>query len=60
MQADMRVAHFSFELSTWNKRCNTIHDDYIDRARTDQSITNFKRLLASVGLAEEEIIYIHP
>src|SRR6516162_3817394 len=56
LQAGLAVAHFAFELGAWNERRDRIDDQHVDRARAHQRIGDFERLLAGVGLGDQEIV----
>ena len=58
MQADVTVAHLALEFSSRHQRGHAIYDQHVHRARADQRVANFERLLAAVGLAEQQVVDI--
>ena len=55
----MRIAHFTFQLSPRDKSGHRINHQNINRARTHQCIGDLERLLARIGLGNQEIININ-
>jgi hypothetical protein len=58
MKADMGIAHLAFELGARHECCHTIHHQHVDRPRPHQRVGDLERLLAGVGLADEQIVHI--
>ena len=59
MQADMGIAHFAFKLGLGDQGGDGIDHQHVDRAGADQRIGDFQRLLAGIGLADQQFIHIH-
>ena len=60
VQPHMAVAHLAFQLGARHQGGHTIDHHHVDRARSDQRVANLQRLLAGIGLADQQIIDIHP
>src|ERR1700727_1366687 len=58
LQSWLRVAHFAFDLGPWRQRRDRVNDQHVDRARTHQGVGDFERLLAGVGLGNQEVVEI--
>ena len=58
LQAGLAVAHLAFELGARHERGDRIDDEHVDRARAHQRVGDLQRLLAGIGLGNEEIIDI--
>ncbi len=58
LQAGQGVAHFAFQLGLGRERRHRVDDDQVDRARAHQAVHNFQRLLAGVGLADEQFLQV--
>src|SRR5215813_3199808 len=56
LQAGLLVAHLAFEFGARNQRGDRIDHQHVDRARADERIGDFERLLAGVGLRDQEIV----
>ena len=52
----MRLTHLSFDLGLRHKRRDRVDDDHIDRVRAHQHLDDLERLLAGVGLADEQVV----
>jgi hypothetical protein len=59
LQAGQRVAHLAFEFSARHERRDRIDDHDVDRTGANQRIGNFERLLAGIGLRDQEFVDIH-
>ena len=59
VQTNVAVAHFAFDLRLGNERCDGVDNDHVDRAGTDQSLGDLKRVLTGVGLSDEQFVDIH-
>ncbi len=60
MQTHMAVAHLAFELGARHQSGDRIDDQHVDRARADQRVGDFERLLAGIGLRDQQIVDIDP
>ena len=58
LQAGQAVAHVAFDFGARGECGDRIDHDQIDRAAAHQAIDNFKRLLAGVGLADEQLVEV--
>ena len=58
MQAGQRVAHFAFELGLGRERGDRVDDDQINRAGAGERVHNFERLLAGVGLGNQQLLQV--
>ena len=54
----MRIAHLAFDFGLRRQRRDRVDDDDVDRARAHQHVGDFERLLARVGLRDEQIVDI--
>ena len=59
LQAHMRVAHLAFDFRFWRQGRDRVDHDDIDGAGTHQHVGNFERLLARVGLGDQQLIHIN-
>ena len=55
----MRVAHVAFEFGLRNQRRHGVHDDDVHPAGANQRFSDFERLLAVVGLRDQQVIHVH-
>ena len=53
------VRHFALDFSAWRECRDRVDDDEIDRTRSNEVVGDFERLLAVVGLRDQEIFGIH-
>ncbi len=60
MQPHMAVAHLALELGARHQRRDRIDDEHVDRSRAHQRIGDLERLLAGVGLRDQQIVDIDP
>ena len=58
MQAGQRVAHFALELGLGRERSDRVDDDQIDRAGTGERVHDLERLLAGVGLGDQQFLQV--
>ena len=58
LQARLAVAHLAIDFGARRQRRNGIDDEHVDRAGADQSIGDFKRLLACIGLGDQQLVEI--
>src|SRR3546814_14268169 len=56
LEADMAVAHLALDLRARHERRDRIDHEHVDRIRADQSIDNFERLLARIGLRDDQLV----
>ena len=56
----MGVAHFALDLGLRHQGRHRVDDDDVDGAGADQDLDDLERLLAGVGLADEEVVDLHP
>src|SRR3546814_15034766 len=56
LEADMAVAHLALDLRARHERRDRIDHEHVDRIRADQSIDNFERLLAGIGLRDDQLV----
>ena len=55
----MAVAHLALNLGARHESRHGVDDDHVDRARTDQGLRDFQRLLAGVRLRNQKGIHVH-
>ena len=60
LQADVGVPHLALDLGPGHQRGDRVDDDHVDRAGADQHVGDFQRLLAGVGLGDEQPVGVHP
>jgi len=58
LQSWLRIAHFAFDLALGVSAATESINQYVDRARTHQVVSDFERLLAGVGLGNQEVVEI--
>ena len=58
MHADRTVAHVAFEFRFRRQRGNRIDDHQADRAGAHQRIDDLERLLAGVGLRDQQFVQV--
>ncbi len=58
LQSHLRFAHFAFEFGAGNERGDGVDDNDIDGAAANQNFGDFQRLLAAVGLRDQQIVDI--
>ena len=58
LQAGQRIAHLAFDLGLGRERGDRVDDDQVDRGRADQRIDDLERLLAGVGLGDEQLLQV--
>ena len=54
LQADVAVAHLALDLGPRHQRGDRVDDDEVDRAGADQHVGDLQRLLAGVGLRDQQ------
>ena len=60
VQTHVAVAHLALELGARHQGSDQIDDQNIDRARADERVGNLERLLAGIGLGDQQIVDIDP
>jgi hypothetical protein len=58
LQAGQAVAHFAFEFGLGRERGHRVDDDEVDGAAAHQRVDDFERLLAGVGLADQQVLQV--
>jgi hypothetical protein len=53
------VAHFAVELGLGDEGGNGVDDQHVDGAGADQGLGNLQRLLAAIGLRNQQVVHIH-
>ena len=56
LQADLGLAHLALELDPRGQRRDRVDRDQVDRAGADQHVDDLERLLAVVGLGDEQLV----
>ena len=56
LEADVAVAHLALDLGLRHERGDGVDRDDVERARADQELGDLERLLARVGLRDEEVV----
>ncbi|ABA47801.1 hypothetical protein BURPS1710b_0972 [Burkholderia pseudomallei 1710b] len=59
LQAGQRVAHLAFDFGLRHERRDRVDDDHVDRARADQRVDDFERLLTRVRLRDQQLRHVH-
>jgi hypothetical protein len=59
LQADALIAHCALELGLRRKRGHRVDRHHVHRARADQQVGDLERLLAVVGLRDEQLVHVH-
>ena len=52
----MGIAHVTLELGTWDERRHRVDDDHVHRPGADQHVGDLERLLARVGLGDQQFV----
>ena len=60
MQPHMAVAHLAFEFGARHQRRDRIDDEHVDRPGAHQRVGDLERLLAGIGLRDQQIVDIDP
>ena len=58
LQAHLRFAHFAFDFGAGHERGDRVDDDDVDGAAADEDFDDFERLLAVVGLRDQQVVDI--
>ena len=56
LQAGLAVAHLAFELGARHQRGDRIDHQHVDRAGAHQRVGDFERLLAVIGLRDQQVV----
>src|SRR5436190_11356149 len=56
LEAHLRIAHVALDLGARDQGSNRIDDQHVERARAHQRVGDLERLLAVVGLRDEEVL----
>ncbi len=56
LEADVRVAHLALDLGLRRERCDRVDRDDVERTRADEELRDLERLLAGIGLRDEEVV----
>ena len=56
LQADVTIAHFALDFGLGHERRNRVDDDEVDRAGAHEDLHDLERLLAGIGLGDEQIL----
>ena len=56
----MAVSHLALDLGARRERGDRVDRDDVERARPDQELGDLERLLAVVGLRDEEVVDVDP
>ena len=59
LQAHVAVAHLALDFGLGHQRRHRVDDDEVHRARPDQDLHDLERLLAGVGLGDEQVLDVH-
>src|SRR5438552_5091112 len=59
LQAHVAIAHFAFQFGFGDQRRDRIHHQHVNGARADQRFGDLQRLLAVIGLGDEQVVHIH-
>jgi hypothetical protein len=60
LDADVAVAHVALDFCLGHERSDRIDDDEVDGIRPDEHVGDLESLLAVIGLADEELLGLHP
>ena len=58
LQAGQRIAHLALDLGLGRERGDRVDDDQVDRAGAHQRIDDLERLLAGVGLRDQQLLQV--
>src|SRR3989442_12273167 len=59
LETHLRLAHVALDLGAGYERGHRVDDQHVDRARAHQRIDDLERLLAVVGLGDEQVLGLH-
>ncbi len=58
LQAGQRIAHLALDLGLGRERGDRVDDDQVDRGRAHQRVDDLERLLAGVGLGDQQLLQV--
>ena len=58
LQAHLRVAHLAFDFGLGHERGHRVDDDDVDAVGADQHLDDLERLLAVVGLRDQQVVEV--
>jgi hypothetical protein len=59
LQTHVGVAHFAVQFGLGDERGDRVDDEHVDGAGADEGLGDFERLLAGVGLRDEEVVHVY-
>ena len=59
LEADVAVAHLAFDFGLGDEGGDRVDDDDVDGVGADQQLADLQRLLAGVGLRDEQVVEVH-
>ena len=59
LQAHVAVAHLAFDFGLGHQRRHRVDDHDVHRARAHQDLDDLERLLAGVGLGDQQVLDVH-
>src|ERR1700722_5418648 len=59
VQANLHLAHLTFDLRLRRERSDGVDDDDVDGARAYEHVSDLERLLSRVGLRHEQVVDVH-
>ena len=59
LQAHVRLAHLALDLGLGRQRRHRVDDHDVDRAGAHQHVGDLQRLLAVVGLRDQQLVHVH-
>ena len=60
LEADVGVAHLALDLGPGGERRHRVDDQHVERTGADEHVGDLERLLAGVGLRDEEVVDVDP
>ena len=58
LQAHLRFAHLAFDFGARHERRDRVDDDDVDAVRADEHFDDLERLLAVVGLRDQQVVEV--
>jgi hypothetical protein len=58
LQAHLAVAHLAFDLRARHERGHRVDDDHVDAVGADEHLDDLERLLAVVGLRDQQVLEV--
>ena len=56
----MAVTHLALDFRARHQGGHRVDDDHVDRTRTDEGVGDLEGLLTVIGLADQELVDVHP